>query len=129
MQAAWKHGRSIVDRLPYLAAFGIALPVLAPAFDLLALYGVLFGDRLEAAAAWAALLGVQALTGVVAFRLDHERLESPWTLPLQQLAFRHLTYFVLDPGGGDRARDRWPGAPATAGRGRTGNGARRGRLG
>ena len=54
-----------------------------------------FGDRLEAAAAWAALLGVQALTGVVAFRLDHERLESPWTLPLQQLAFRHLTYLVL----------------------------------
>jgi cellulose synthase/poly-beta-1,6-N-acetylglucosamine synthase-like glycosyltransferase len=95
MQAAWKHGRSIVDRLPYLAAFGITLPVLAPAFDLLALYGVLFGDRLEAAAAWAALLGVQALTGVVAFRLDHERLESPWTLPIQQLAFRHLTYLVL----------------------------------
>jgi cellulose synthase/poly-beta-1,6-N-acetylglucosamine synthase-like glycosyltransferase len=95
MEAAWKHGRSIVDRLPYLAAFGLALPVLAPAFDLLALYGVLFGDRLEAAAAWTALLGVQALTGVVAFRLDHERLESPWTLPLQQLAFRHLTYLVL----------------------------------
>jgi cellulose synthase/poly-beta-1,6-N-acetylglucosamine synthase-like glycosyltransferase len=95
MQAAWKHRRSIVDRLPYLTAFGVVLPVLAPAIDLLAAYGVLFGDRLAAAAVWAALLGVQALTGVVAFRLGRERLESPWTLPLQQLAFRHLTYLVL----------------------------------
>lgn len=95
MQAAWKHRRSMMDGLPYLTAFGILLPVLAPIADLLAAYGVLFGDRLAAAAVWAALLGVQALTGVVAFRLDRERLDSPWTLPLQQLAFRHLNHLVL----------------------------------
>jgi cellulose synthase/poly-beta-1,6-N-acetylglucosamine synthase-like glycosyltransferase len=97
IQAIRRHGRSMVDRGAYLALFGIVLPVLAPAVDVAALYGVLFGDRLAAAAAWTALLGVQALTAVAAFRLDRERLEAPWALPVQQLAFRHLTWLVLLP--------------------------------
>jgi len=105
MQAMWKHRRALVDRgpsgrfgrlgLPLVALFGVALPLLAPIIDLLALYGLLFLDRSETAVAWLAMLGLQLITAVVAFRLDRERLGPLWTLPLQQFAYRQLMYLVL----------------------------------
>jgi cellulose synthase/poly-beta-1,6-N-acetylglucosamine synthase-like glycosyltransferase/peptidoglycan/xylan/chitin deacetylase (PgdA/CDA1 family) len=105
MQAMWKHRRSLVDDgpsgrfgrrgLPFLALFSIALPLLAPVIDLLAVYGVLFAGRMETALAWLAMLGMQLVTGVVAFKLDKERLTPLWTLPLQQFAYRQLMYLVL----------------------------------
>ncbi|MEV4537439.1 glycosyltransferase [Asanoa sp. NPDC049518] len=105
MQAMWKHRRSLVDDgpsgrfgrrgLPFLALFSIALPLLAPVIDLLAVYGVLFAGRLETVFAWLAMLGMQVVTGVVAFKLDKERLTPLWTLPLQQFAYRQLMYLVL----------------------------------
>jgi cellulose synthase/poly-beta-1,6-N-acetylglucosamine synthase-like glycosyltransferase len=105
MQAMWKHRRALVDRgpsgrfgrlgLPLVALFGVALPLLAPVIDLLTLYGLLFLDRTETAIAWVAMLGLQLLTAVVAFRLDRERLGPLWTLPLQQFAYRQLMYLVL----------------------------------
>jgi len=105
MQAMWKHRRSVVDDgpsgrfgrrgLPFLALFGIALPLLAPVIDLLAVYGVLFAGRMETVLAWLAMLGMQLVTGVVAFKLDKERLAPLWTLPLQQFAYRQLMYLVL----------------------------------
>jgi cellulose synthase/poly-beta-1,6-N-acetylglucosamine synthase-like glycosyltransferase len=105
MQAMWKHRRSIVDSgpsgrfgrrgLPFLVLFGIMLPLLAPVIDLLAIYGMLFANRAETGLAWLAMLGLQALTGIVAFRLDKERMVPLWTLPLQQFAYRQLMYLVL----------------------------------
>ena len=105
MQAMWKHRRSMVDSgpsgrfgrrgLPFLALFGIALPLLAPVIDLLAVYGMLFAGRVETAAAWLAMLALQMLTGLVAFRLDRERLAPLLALPAQQFAYRQLMYLVL----------------------------------
>jgi cellulose synthase/poly-beta-1,6-N-acetylglucosamine synthase-like glycosyltransferase len=105
MQAMWKHRRALVERgpsgrfgrlgLPLVALFGVALPLLAPIIDLLTLYGLLFLNRTETAVAWVAMLALQLLTAVVAFRLDRERLGPLWTLPLQQFAYRQLMYLVL----------------------------------
>jgi len=105
MQAMWKHRRALVERgpsgrfgrlgLPLVALFGVALPLLAPIIDLLTLYGLLFLNRSETALAWLAMLGMQLLTAVVAFKLDREKLGPLWTLPLQQFAYRQLMYLVL----------------------------------
>ncbi|MFD0584801.1 bifunctional polysaccharide deacetylase/glycosyltransferase family 2 protein [Dactylosporangium darangshiense] len=105
MQAMWKHRCSVVERgpsgrfgrvgLPLLALFGILLPLLAPIIDILLVYGLLFTNRIETAAAWLAMLGLQALAAVVAFRLDREKLTPLWVLPLQQFVYRQLMYLVL----------------------------------
>jgi cellulose synthase/poly-beta-1,6-N-acetylglucosamine synthase-like glycosyltransferase len=105
MQAMWKHRRALIERgpsgrfgrlgLPLVALFGVALPLLAPVIDLLTLYGLVFLNRNETAIAWAAMLGLQLLTALIAFRLDKERLGPLWTLPLQQFAYRQLMYLVL----------------------------------
>ncbi|MCM0677303.1 glycosyltransferase [Micromonospora phytophila] len=105
MQAMWKHRRAMFDRgasgrfgrfgLPMLALFGVALPLLGPVLDLMALYGLFFLGTTETAMAWAAMLALQAVTALVAFRLDRERLTPLWTLPLQQFAYRQLMYLVL----------------------------------
>ena len=62
MQAVWKHRGALSGRqrrhgsagsgLPYLIAFQILLPLLAPLIDLFALYGVLFLDPLPVLAYW-----------------------------------------------------------------------------
>ncbi|WP_416902539.1 bifunctional polysaccharide deacetylase/glycosyltransferase family 2 protein [Micromonospora echinospora] len=105
MQAMWKHRRSVLDRgasgrfsrrcLAFLTLFGVLLPLTAPVIDLLALYGLVFLDRTETALAWLAMLGLQFLTAIVAFRLDREKLGVLWVLPLQQFVYRQLMYLVL----------------------------------
>jgi len=105
MQAMWKHRHAVVEHgasgrfgrrgLPFLVLFGVLLPLLAPVIDLLALYGLFFLDRVETALAWLLMLGLQAVTAVVAFRLDREKLSALWMLPLQQFAYRQLMYLVL----------------------------------
>jgi cellulose synthase/poly-beta-1,6-N-acetylglucosamine synthase-like glycosyltransferase/peptidoglycan/xylan/chitin deacetylase (PgdA/CDA1 family) len=105
MQALWKHRRAIVDTgasgrfgrraLPMLALFTVALPLFAPLIDLLAVYGLVFQGTVETAVAWLAMLGVQFLTAVVAFRLDREPLRPLWALPLQQFVYRQLIYLVV----------------------------------
>jgi len=105
MQALWKHKRSIIERgpsgrfgrigLPHVALFGVALPLLAPLIDVLAIYGVFFFNRIETALAWLGMLGLQLLTALVAFRLDKEKLRVLWVLPFQQFAYRQLMYLVL----------------------------------
>ncbi|WP_307812942.1 glycosyltransferase [Micromonospora coerulea] len=105
MQAMWKHRRAVFDRgasgrfgrfgLPMLALFGVALPLLGPVLDLLALYGLFFLDTTKTAVAWVAMLAMQVVTAAVAFRLDRERLRPLLTLPLQQFAYRQLMYLVL----------------------------------
>jgi peptidoglycan/xylan/chitin deacetylase (PgdA/CDA1 family)/glycosyltransferase involved in cell wall biosynthesis len=84
MQAMWRHRRSIVERgasgrfgplgLPFIAMFSVILPLFGPVLDIFAVYGLFFVPRIEAAVAWLAVLVVQVVTAVLAFRLDRERL-------------------------------------------------------
>ncbi len=105
LQSMWKHRHALVERgpsgrfgrraLPYLAVFQVALPLLAPAVDVFALYGLFFGEPVRVVAVWAAFVAVQALVGAYALRLDGERLTPLWTLPLQQFVYRQLMYLVV----------------------------------
>jgi cellulose synthase/poly-beta-1,6-N-acetylglucosamine synthase-like glycosyltransferase len=105
MQAIWKHRRAFGQRgragrfgrlgLPLVALFTVVLPLLAPLVDILAIYGLVFLDRIETVIGWLAILVVQLVTAVLAFRIDREPLRPLWTLPLQQFAYRQLTYLVL----------------------------------
>jgi cellulose synthase/poly-beta-1,6-N-acetylglucosamine synthase-like glycosyltransferase/peptidoglycan/xylan/chitin deacetylase (PgdA/CDA1 family) len=105
MQSMWKHRRAVVESgpsgrfgrrgLPFIALFSVLLPLLAPLIDLMAVYGFLFLDRRVTLLGWLAMLVVQVLTAVLAFRLDKEPLRPLWTLPLQQLVYRQVMYLVL----------------------------------
>ncbi|MGI5166222.1 bifunctional polysaccharide deacetylase/glycosyltransferase family 2 protein [Spirillospora sp. CA-253888] len=105
LQAMWKHRRSVVEGgasgrfgrrcLSYLALFQVALPLLAPAVDLFALYGMVFLDPLQPLLMWAAFTAAQVAAGGYALWLDGERLRPLWTLPLQQVVYRQLLYLVV----------------------------------
>ena len=102
MQALWKHRRAIWDkggfgrgRLPFIVLFSVILPLCAPLIDLMAIYGFLFLDRWVTLAGWLAMLVIQTLTAILAFRLDRESLRPLWTLPLQQVVYRQVMYLVL----------------------------------
>ena len=105
MQAMWKHRRSVFDGaasgqlgrrgLPYLLLFQILLPLLAPAVDVFALYGLIFGDATKTTAVWLGFLGVQVAAGWYAFALDGEQRRVLWSLPLQQFVYRQFMYLVL----------------------------------
>jgi cellulose synthase/poly-beta-1,6-N-acetylglucosamine synthase-like glycosyltransferase/peptidoglycan/xylan/chitin deacetylase (PgdA/CDA1 family) len=105
MQAMWRHRRAVVERgpsgrfgrrgLPFIALFSVLLPLLAPVVDILAVYGLFFLDRAETVIAWLAVLLIQIVTAILAFRLDREPLRPLWALPLQQLVYRQIMYLVL----------------------------------
>ncbi|MET8063611.1 bifunctional polysaccharide deacetylase/glycosyltransferase family 2 protein [Micromonospora sp. NPDC005686] len=105
MQAMWKHRRSVTQSGPsgrfgrrclsFLTLFGVLLPLAAPVIDLLAVYGLVFLDRSDTVVAWLAMLALQFLTAVLAFRLDREKLGVLWVLPLQQFVYRQVMYLVL----------------------------------
>lgn len=104
MQAMWAHRGAVRDNgasgrfgrlgLPFLAAFGVVFPLLAPVVDILTVYGLAVGHR-RAGLAWLGMLTLQLIAAVVAFRLDRESLRPLWSLPLQQVAYRQLFYLVL----------------------------------
>jgi cellulose synthase/poly-beta-1,6-N-acetylglucosamine synthase-like glycosyltransferase/peptidoglycan/xylan/chitin deacetylase (PgdA/CDA1 family) len=105
MQALWKHRRAVLDHGPsgrfgrrgllFVALFSVVLPLLAPLFDIMAVYGFIFLDRRLAVLGWLLMMVVQTVTAVVAFRLDHEPVHPLWTLPMQQIAYRQLMYLLL----------------------------------
>lgn len=105
LQAMWKHRGAVVGRgaagklgrrgLLYLLLFQTVLPLLAPLVDVLALYGLLFQGAGRAAAIWLAFTAVQVLGAVYALRLDRERFEPLWSLPLQIFVYRQLMYLVV----------------------------------
>jgi cellulose synthase/poly-beta-1,6-N-acetylglucosamine synthase-like glycosyltransferase/peptidoglycan/xylan/chitin deacetylase (PgdA/CDA1 family) len=105
MQAMWKHKRAVVQRgpsgrfgrrgLPYLALFHVLLPLCAPAVDVLAGYGMFVLDPLRVAGAWLAFSAVQVVACRSALWLDGESTRAVWTLPLQQVVYRQLTYLVV----------------------------------
>jgi cellulose synthase/poly-beta-1,6-N-acetylglucosamine synthase-like glycosyltransferase len=105
VQAIWKHRRTVwmsgsagqLGRrgLPYLVLFQVLLPLLAPLVDFYALYGLLFGGVAKAALAWLGFLGVQLAAFRYAGDLEGEPRRIPWSLPLQQVVSRQMTYLVL----------------------------------
>jgi cellulose synthase/poly-beta-1,6-N-acetylglucosamine synthase-like glycosyltransferase len=104
-QAMWKHRRALVERgasgtlgrlgLGYLLAFQVILPVLAPVVDVAALYGLFVLDNRAIVLIWLAFLAMQYLAAVYAFWLDGEPMGPLWALPLQQVFYRQLMYFVV----------------------------------
>ncbi len=105
MQAMWVHRRALRDGgpsgrfgrvgLPFIAAFSVIFPLLAPLVDILTVYGLVVNNRLGAGLAWLGMLVLQLVAALVAFRIDRESLRPLWTLPLQQLFYRQLLYLVL----------------------------------
>jgi len=104
LQAMWKHKAAVVERsgghvgrrgIPYVVAFQVLLPLLAPLVDLLALYGLLFYDPLLVLAYWAGFNVIQLALAAYAFRLDRESLRPLWALPLQQFVYRQFMYAVI----------------------------------
>jgi poly-beta-1,6 N-acetyl-D-glucosamine synthase len=102
MQALWKHRRAVRQRSP-LGLIGIpsilfaqvAMPLLAPAFDVFALYGMIFVDPVRYLAYWVGFNILGALLALYAFRLDGESPRPLWALPLQQFVYRQLMYLVV----------------------------------
>ena len=102
MQSMWKHRRAVRERtplglygLPYLLLFQVLLPLLAPAIDLFALYGLAFLDPVAVAGYWLGFNAFQLALGAYAFRLDREPLGPLWAVPLQQFVYRQLMYLVV----------------------------------
>ena len=105
LQAMWKHRRAVVSRGPagrfgrrgllYLGLFQVLLPLLGPVIDLFAIYGLIFLQPGPVLAIWLGFVAVQMLIGIIAFRLDGERLWPLWSLPMQQLVYRQLMYLVV----------------------------------
>jgi len=105
MQAMWKHRRALIERgaggklgrrgLLYLALFQVLLPLVAPALDVYALYGLWFLPWSHVAVVWGAFTGLQLITAHYALRLDRERSSALWAVPLQQLLYRQLLYLVV----------------------------------
>ncbi|MGW7361873.1 bifunctional polysaccharide deacetylase/glycosyltransferase family 2 protein [Streptomyces sp. NPDC054841] len=105
LQAMWKHRGALLERgaggklgrrgLTYLLLFQTVLPLLAPLVDVFALYGLLFQGAGQAAAVWLAFTAVQVFSAVYALRLDREKFEPLWTLPLQIFVYRQLMYLVV----------------------------------
>ena len=105
LQAAWKHRRAVVERgaagklgrrgLPYLLLFQVLLQVLAPIIDVVGFFGLFTLDAGELAVTWIGFLALQTVPGVIAFKIDGERLRPLLALPLQQIVYRQLMYLVV----------------------------------
>jgi cellulose synthase/poly-beta-1,6-N-acetylglucosamine synthase-like glycosyltransferase/peptidoglycan/xylan/chitin deacetylase (PgdA/CDA1 family) len=95
--ALWRHEERHIGRrgLPFLLAFQIILPLLAPLVDVFAIYGLLFLTPLTVTAYWLGFTALQLVIAIYAFRLDRESLKPLWALPLQQLVYRQVMYLVL----------------------------------
>ena len=105
MQAMWKHRGAVRESgaagmlgrrgLPYLLAFQVLLPLLAPVIDIAALYAVVVTRSPELLYVWLGFMALQLLAAAYAFRLDGEPLRPLWSLPLQQIVYRQLMYLVV----------------------------------
>jgi hypothetical protein len=105
MQAMWKHRHAVVERgpsgrfgrrgLPFIALFTVRCRCWRRCWTSWPIYGTIFLDRWETLIGWLAVLVVQAVTAVLAFRLDREPLRPLWALPLQQFVYRQVMYLVL----------------------------------
>ena len=105
IQSVWKHRRAVVEGgpsrrlgwigIPTMLAFRVTFPLVAPALDLFAIFGVLFIDPVFIGCVWAAYTALTMLTAAYALRLDGESLKPLWALPLQQFLYRQIMYLVV----------------------------------
>ncbi len=105
LQAMWKHRRAVIEPgasgklgrrgLPYLLAFQVLFPLLAPVIDVAAVYAILFLPSPTIALVWVGFLAMQYVSAWYAFILDKERLAPLWSLALQQFVYRQLMYLVV----------------------------------
>ncbi len=105
MQAMWKHRQGVLDRgaggrysrrsISYMLVFQTLLPLLAPAVDVFAIYGVLFRDPGTTAAIWLSFQTLDLIVARYAFRLDGESPRVLWALPLTQLCYRQMMCAVV----------------------------------
>ncbi|MEV4732243.1 glycosyltransferase [Saccharopolyspora sp. NPDC049426] len=105
LQAAWKHRRAVLERgpggrlgrlgLPYLLVFQVVLQVIAPVVDVAAFFALFTAEAWTFGLTWLGFLAMQLLPGIIAFRMDGERLRPLWALPLQQVVYRQLMYLVV----------------------------------
>jgi cellulose synthase/poly-beta-1,6-N-acetylglucosamine synthase-like glycosyltransferase/peptidoglycan/xylan/chitin deacetylase (PgdA/CDA1 family) len=102
LQAMWKHRGAVRERstlglvgLPTILFTQVVIPLLSPAFDIFALYGLVFLDPVRIGAFWLAFNAVQLLVGAYAFRLDGESPRPLWAAPLQQFVYRQFMYLVV----------------------------------
>ncbi|WP_296152734.1 glycosyltransferase family 2 protein, partial [Pseudonocardia sp. SCN 73-27] len=105
IQSLWKHRSALRSRgasgryarrgLLNLGIFQVALPLIAPLIDILLVYGLIFDDTVRTLVLWGSVLAIQTVAGIVAFRLEREKMRILWLLPLQQFVYRQLMYAVL----------------------------------
>lgn len=112
LQAMWFHRRSmrpvrggrVGDRqvghvgsrgLPYMVAFQVVQPLLAPLVDIYLIYAALFLDLRTAVVVWLVYLSTQLISAAVALRMDGESLRTLWVVPTTQILYRQLLYVVV----------------------------------
>ena len=105
LQSMWKHrgglrrpgneGRYTRRSLGYMTVFQVVLPLLAPAVDVFAVYGLLLGDPVRTVAIWLAFQALDLVIALTAFRLERESPRVLWALPLTQFCYRQLMYAVV----------------------------------
>jgi cellulose synthase/poly-beta-1,6-N-acetylglucosamine synthase-like glycosyltransferase/peptidoglycan/xylan/chitin deacetylase (PgdA/CDA1 family) len=101
LQAMWKHRAAVRERrgiglvgMPYAWIFQVTLPLLGPVADVAALYSLVSGGSGAVLVTWLIFTLTHLALGVIAFRLDRERLGPLWALPFQQFFYRQLMYLV-----------------------------------
>ena len=105
MQAMWKHRRAVIEGgaagklgrrgLPYLLAFQVLMPLLAPVIDIATVYALVFLPSPTIAYVWLGFLAMQYVSAAYAFALDRESPRPLWSLALQQFVYRQLMYLVV----------------------------------
>ena len=105
LQSVWKHRGAVVQGgagrrlglvgIPYMVAFQVVLPLVAPVIDVFAIHGLLTGSATRVTVLWLAYAGIGVASAGYALRLDAESLKPLWSLPLQQLFYRQLIYLVV----------------------------------
>lgn len=105
LQAFIKHRTTITERGPsgrlgriilyqLILCYGMAL--LAPAIDLLLIYGLFFepASRLTSIAVWATLTAVQMFLHIFALRADREKCAVALLVPLQMIVYRVVIWLA-----------------------------------
>lgn len=105
LQATWKHRHAVLEGgaagrlgrigIPYLLLFQVSLQVFSPVVDVAGVFSLFAQDALVMAAVWVGFVLLQAVPGLIAFRLDGERPGPLLLLPLQQIVYRQLMYLVV----------------------------------
>ncbi len=104
LQTVWKHRDAAFNprfkglglaALPNAIVFQFALPAIAPVADIMMVISLFAGFWRQTLAYYLVFLLVDLLGGVVAFRLERERLGRLWALIPQRFGYRQVMYVVL----------------------------------